>query len=190
MQIYKIKLKNAVRIKKKVRKVKMKKLLIFILALVMIFCLAGCGEDSSSNAENSVSQEDADQQPSEASYVSGLEGVQLYGANENSAHPKYVQTNTTAEEGYEPALILNFEDNSFIFKASSYDGMVEMKGIFSAENDTYTLAVKETTALGGEMANIKELKFVKNGEDLSYSGEQVGITPDGAVFAYAGDEGN
>ena len=168
----------------------MKRLLILILALVMALCLAGCGESSSSNVENSVSREDADQQLSEVSYVSGLEGVQLYGADENSAHPKYLQTNTTAEEGYEPALVLNFEDNTFVFKASSYDGMVEMKGTFSVENDTYTLEVNETTALGGEMVNIKELKFVKNGEDLSYSGGQVGITPDGAVFAYAGDEGN
>ena len=96
----------------------------------------------------------------------------------------FVQKDSGAEEGYEPTVRL-LENGNFEFSLYLYDGTAFLSGTYAEEGDSYALTVTESSAQGFAASDVGEIRLTKTETGVTYSGEQIGVTCDGAEFAAA-----
>ena len=92
------------------------------------------------------------------------------------------QQDSGAEAGYEPAFTL-YPDGTFELFASFYDGTATITGTYVQQDGSYVLTPRESTAQGVAGSELGEMVLAPVQEGWAYSGGQLGITYDGAVFA-------
>ncbi len=92
-----------------------------------------------------------------------------------------VQEDSGAEAGYEPTFTLA-EDGTFELFVSFYDGTATITGTYTEQGGSYLLTPHESTAQGAMGSDVGEMTLTPEGEGYVYSGGQLGVIFDGAVF--------
>lgn len=161
----------------------------FLLALTLAACGNAQGSGSAtaeSQAVVSAAQEESSQpslkpQPrtlEEAPAESGSSGETA----SQQAALVLVQEDSGAEAGYEPAFTL-YPDGTFELFVSFYDGTATITGTYTEQDGGYVLTPSGSTAQGAMGSDVGEMTLSPEGEGYAYSGGQLGVIFDGAVFA-------
>ena len=169
--------------------VPMKRITAIMCGLFLAASLAACGQGSGETSSASVSaggvssRESSVQEsvPAQSGPSSSLAGKIGPGPQVMEAQV-FVQKNSGAEEGYEPTIRL-LENGSFEFSLYLYDGTAFLSGTYAEEGEDYVLTPTESTAQGFAASDVGEIRLSKTEGGVTYSGEQLGVTADGAEFA-------
>ena len=155
-----------------------------LLAGALVACGAGQGGESApqtavgSGAEQSFA-------PSEGEAPASSVPVQTSPAPRQMKELVFVQSDSGAEEGYEPTVRL-LENGTFEFSAFCYDGTVRLTGTYTEEEDAYLLKPVATSAPEGAVGSeLTEIRLEKAEGSVLYSGGSLGVTYDGAIFERA-----
>ena len=172
----------------------MRRLAILFCGLLLAASLAACGQGdpgSVSGAAGSVPAEGSSAPEGSASSGAGLEEPSALSpsalAGKTGPGPQmmemqvFVQKDSGAEEGYEPTIRL-LENGNFELSLYLYDGTAILSGTYAEEGDGYVLTPAESTAQGFMASGAGEIRLTKTEGGVVYSGEQLGVTVDGAEF--------
>ena len=168
-----------------------KKVCTAIAALAVALTLTACGSVpqgssqgvESSQAEESVSQTESSQ-PTSQPESSAVEEPSSQSQVEKSVQETavvLVQQDSGAEAGYEPTFTLN-SDGTFSLFVAFYDGTATITGTYTAQDNGYVLTPEESTAQGVMGSEAGEMTLTQEGAGYTYSGSQLGLIYDGAVF--------
>lgn len=169
-----------------------RRILVLCCGLAMALTLTACGGtqgntssagesqavETSSQVESSQPQLKPEPRTAEIPQESQQEESASTGAAEVLA---LVQEESGAEAGYEPRITL-FEDGTFQFFVCYYDGTSTVSGTYVENGGAYVLTPTGDTAQGTGASGAGEMELTPSGEGYVYSGEQRGLTCDGAVF--------
>ena len=154
----------------------MKRLFAVAAALLLCGALTACGgQEEPSGAESPISvasaqeesaQPDLQPEPRAAEESSaGEEAVEEGPQEEAPGALVLIQKDSGAEAGYEPTFTLYPE------------------GTYVEEGDSYVLTPGESTAQGVVGSDVGQMTLTAGEEGYAYSGGQLGLTYDGAVFS-------
>lgn len=152
-----------------------------------VFLLGACSQQEEPREESVLSSQSRPAESSEAfsSREEERESVSVQDSREETPSPAgklFVQQNSSAEEGYEPTIRL-LEDGSFEFSAYCYDGVVVLEGTYRQEGEDYCFTPKTSTAPEGAVgSSLSEFWLVLGEEGMTYTGEDLGVTFEGALF--------
>ena len=171
----------------------MKKITALCLCAALLLSLPACGnsDKEASSAQSSESSvfvpEDGqnnggnpDTADSDAQGGSTADGADEAGAGQVTGSVRY------AQEGNDPGnaqayLTLN-EDGSFKLEIQAYDGMPSITGSYAFAQGSYILTPEETNAQNIDLASLTDMRFIKDGDSLTYEGDSFGQTMAGVKF--------
>ncbi len=167
------------------------KILAAVSALLLCGIFTACGgqEDALPSQENqptsSAVQEESSQpvlrpEPRTAEAPSQSQDTQ---ESEDTQEETVVltQQDSGAETGYEPTFTL-YSDGTFELFATFYDGTATITGTYVQQDGGYALTPEESTAQGVMGSDVGDMTLSPDGEGYAYSGGQLGLIYDGAVF--------
>lgn len=169
---------------------KLKRLVALLCGVLLAAFLTACGSRGEAGNSPAVSEkakvswEESSPDSRAASKAETLSSQPESEASQAGEALTFVQKESGAEAGYEPTVRL-FPDGTFTFSVYLYDGTATLTGVYTDKGDDYLLTVTESTAQGFAAGTAGEICFTKAGESVFYSGEQLGVTADGAEFAAA-----
>lgn len=160
-----------------------------VLGSVLVLLLGACSpKEEASQEREALSQSQPVEGPEEALPSRKPEEGSISSqpeAPEETPSPAgklFVQQNSNAEEGYEPTLHL-LEDGSFEFSAYCYDGAVYLQGTYRQEEEGYCFTPQTSSAPEGAVGSeLNEFWLIFGEEGMTYTGEDLGVTFQGALF--------
>lgn len=171
----------------------MKRLFAVAAALLLCGALAACGgQEEPSGAESQVSVASAQEESSQPGlqpepraaeeFSAGKEVVEEGSQEEVPGALVLTQRGSGAEAGYEPTFAL-YPEGTFELSATFYDGTATITGTYVEERGSYVLTPGESTAQGVVGSDVGQMTLTAGEEGYAYSGGQLGLTYDGAVFS-------
>lgn len=171
----------------------MKRLFAVAAALLLCGALAACGgQEEPSGAESLISAASAQEESSQPGLQpepraaeessAGEEAVEESPQEEAPGALVLIQKDSGAEAGYEPTFTL-YPEGTFELSATFYDGTATITGTYVEEGDSYVLTPGESTAQGVVGSDVGQMTLTAGEEGYAYSGGQLGLTYDGAVFS-------
>ena len=171
----------------------MKRLFAVAAALLLCGALTACGgQEKPSGAESQVSvgQRPGGELPARlAAGAPGGGGVLRRGRGSGGGLPR----GGTGGFGADPAgfrggsglraHLYPVPGGTFELSATFYDGTATITGTYVEEGDSYVLTPGESTAQGVVGSDVGQMTLTAGEEGYAYSGGQLGLTYDGAVFS-------
>lgn len=160
---------------------KIKRWLCMGAAALLLLQLGACGKKGEEDSGPSMSQSASVQEESEQSFLSrtprdgDLSAPETQEGEQTGLH--YIQEGDGAN-----AELTLFEDGTFSLRAVMYDGLPTITGTYTQTETAFVLVPVETNAQNIDLAQLGEMTLTKEGETLIYSGEELGITMEGATF--------
>lgn len=161
----------------------MKRVMSIMLCLVFLAAFAGCTPSEKGSRLSQVSQ---------VSSSSGAEESSNTIIDNTGPGPQvmemevFVQQESDAQEGYEPTIRL-LENGNFELSLFLYDGVATLSGTYTEEESSYVLTVTESSAQGFAASEVDDIILEKTDDGVIYTGRQIGVTFDGAVFKAQSD---
>lgn len=169
----------------------LKKIGCFLFGMMLLMGMAACGgqEETSSTVESQAAVSTLEEESSQpvlrpeprTMEAPPVEEGDTAVADGQETVLELSQQESGAEAGYEPRVTL-YADGTFEMFASFYDGAATISGNYTQEGDGYVLTPTESTAQGVMGSDVGEMTFSPEEQGYAYSGDQLGLTYDGAVF--------